>query len=55
MCDNFECLSSQEGMDAGVFHPCFFAFLAIFISIFNIFKYYFYTSFCAFSEAIYGF
>jgi len=31
------------------------AFLAIFISIFNIFKYYFYTSFCAFSESIDGF
>jgi len=30
-------------------------FLAISISIFNIFKYYFYTSFCAFSESIDGF
>jgi len=44
MCDNLECLSSQVGMDAGLIHPCFFAFLAISISIFNIFKYYFYTS-----------
>ena len=24
MCDNFKCLSSQVGMDAGLFHPCFF-------------------------------
>jgi len=39
---------SQVGMDAGLFHPCFFAFLVISISIFNIFKYYFYTSFCGF-------
>jgi len=33
MCVNFKCLSSQVGMDAGLFHPCFFAFLAISISI----------------------
>ena len=32
---------------------CFF--LAISISIFNIIKYYFYFSFCAFSESIDGF
>ena len=31
------------GMDAGIFNPCFFAFLVISNSIFNIFKYYFYT------------
>ena len=49
MCDNFKCLSSQVGMDAGLFHPCFFTFLVISMSIFNIFKYYFYTSF---SESI---
>jgi len=28
-------------MDAGLFHPCFFAFLAISISIFNVFKLFF--------------
>jgi len=39
MCDNFKCLSSQVGMDAGLFNTCFFAFLVIFISIFNIFKF----------------
>ena len=33
MCDNFKCLSSQVGMYAGLFHPCFFAFIAISISI----------------------
>jgi len=37
MCDNSKCLSSQVGMNAGLFHPCFFA---ISIFIFNILKYY---------------
>jgi len=36
-----KCLSSQAGMDAGLFHPCFYAFLAV--SIFNIFKCYLVT------------
>ena len=38
MCDNFKCLSSQVGMDAGLFHACFFAFLVISINslFFNI-------------------
>jgi len=36
---------SQVGMDAGLFHSCFFAFLVIYISVFNVFNYYFYTSF----------
>ena len=48
MCDNFKCLSSQVGMDAGIFHPWFFAFLTISIFIFIILNYYFYTSFVLF-------
>jgi len=28
MCDDFKCLSSQVGMDVGLFHPCFFAFFS---------------------------
>ena len=28
MYDNFKFLSSQVGMDAGLFHPCFFAFFS---------------------------
>ena len=36
MSDNFKCLSSQVGVDAGLFKPCFFAFLAISISFSNI-------------------
>ena len=53
MCDNFKCL----GMDASlsVFNPCFFAFLAISISIFDIFKYYFFTSFYAFLNPLIDF
>ena len=31
--------TSQMDMDAGLFHPCFFAFLGISISIFNILIY----------------
>jgi len=41
----FQVFKFTSGYDAGLFHPCFFAFfLAISISIFNIFKYYFCTS-----------
>ena len=37
----FQLFESQVSMDAGLFHPCFFDVLVIFVSIFNIFKYYF--------------
>jgi len=45
--------SLQVGMDAGLYFTLVsFLFSAIFISISNIFRYYFYTSFCGFSESI---
>ena len=38
MCDNFKFLSSQVGMDAYLFNPCFFA-LFLFSNIINIVVY----------------
>jgi len=43
--------TSQVGIDAGLYFTLLFS--TISISIFNIFKDYFYSSFCGFSESIY--